>query len=134
PKLSARAGHSAIAELVERYGALRTSWGACYPNFGIHQSKAITELALRADPISQEILGRLLPQLERDEQERVAAASARFYQVARIADLLAILIFCASTMVAIAVAYSLSRHLTRGLGQLKQGAETIGAGNLEQMI
>ena len=75
-----------------------------------------------------------MPYLQREEQEHVTAASARFYHVARITNLLAILIFCASTLLAIAVAYSVSRHLTRGLRELKQGAETIGEGNLDQMI
>jgi methyl-accepting chemotaxis protein len=37
-------------------------------------------------------------------------------------------------IVAIGVAYGLSRLLMRGLSQLKQGAESIGAGNLEQAI
>jgi len=35
--------------LVEAYQALQSSWSAFYRNFGVHQSKAIAELAIHAD-------------------------------------------------------------------------------------
>jgi signal transduction histidine kinase/DNA-binding response OmpR family regulator len=133
-ELSDAAERAAVESLTKAYAELRASWSACYANFGVNQAKAITELAIHADPISQEVLHDLLPNLQGQEDERVRAASVRFYHVARITDLLTILIFCASTIVAIAVAYTLSRRLMRGLRDLKQGAESIGGGNLEQLI
>jgi len=76
----------------------------------------------------------MLPNLQHEEDERVRAAGAKFNSVARVTDLLTVLIFFASTIVAIAVSYSLSRYITQGLNLLKQGAATIGQGNLEQLI
>ena len=84
--------------------------------------------------MGQEVLQVLLPVLQQEEDKRVSAASARFYRVAQITDLLTILIFGATTLVAIAVAYGLSRRLMRGLSQLRLGAESIGGGNLDQLI
>jgi PAS domain S-box-containing protein len=132
--LSNAAERVSVDDLVIAANKLIASWTAFYENAGVNQSAAIAELAIRADPISQEVLRQILPKLEKEEEERVVAAGAGFYRVARITDLLTVLIFFASTMVAIAVAYSLSRHLTFGLRQLKQGAESIGGGNLEQLI
>jgi signal transduction histidine kinase len=113
---------------------LIASWRVYYGSFGTDPSKAITELAVRADPLSQTVLQQLLPQLQKDENLRVESASANFYEVARLTDRIIILIFLASTIVAVAVAYRVSRHLTRGLTQLEQGATAIGGGNLDQRI
>ena len=103
-KLSGPAERVPVAALDNAYAALRSSWSAGYASFGVRQSSAIAELAIHADPIGQDVLRRQLPQLQQDEQERVTAAGSRFYQVARITDLLSILIFFASTLVASAVA------------------------------
>ena len=113
---------------------LIASWRVYYASFGIDQSKAITELAIRADPLSQTVLQQLLPQLQKDENFRVETASAKFYSVARLTDRIIIVIFLASTIVAVAVAFGVSRHLTRGLSQLKRGATAIGGGDLDQRI
>ena len=125
---------AAVDGLARSYATLSASWISAFADLGVNHARAIAELAIHSDPIGQEVLQVLLPALQQEEDKRVNAASARFYRVARITDLLTILIFGASTLVAIAVAYSLSRRLMRGLSQLKQGAESIGGGNLDQLI
>jgi signal transduction histidine kinase/DNA-binding response OmpR family regulator len=133
-KLSDAAERAAVDGLAKAYTGLSASWSAAYANFGGNQAQAIAEVVIHADPISEKILRGLLPALQQEEDERVEAAGARFYRVARITDLLTILIFCSSTLAATAVAYSLSRRLTRGLSALTQGAESIGGGDLERCI
>ena len=133
-KLSDAAEHAAVDGLVKAYAGLSASWSAAYADFGGNQAQAIAEVAIHADPISEKILRGLLPELRRAEDERVEQAGARFYRLARIIDLLTIMIFCCSTLAAIAVAYSLSRRLTRGIHELTEGTESIGGGDLEQRI
>ena len=133
-RLSDTGEQTVVDRLAKAYAELGASWTTAFANLGVNQTRAIAELAIRADPISQEVLQALLPGLQREEDKRVTAAGDRFYRVARLTDLLTLLIFGASTMVAIGVAYSLSRRLMQGLSRLKQGAESIGAGNLEQVI
>jgi signal transduction histidine kinase/DNA-binding response OmpR family regulator/HPt (histidine-containing phosphotransfer) domain-containing protein len=112
---------------------LGRSWRIFYRNLGKNQARAITELALRADPLSEEVL-RQLPRLEEAERRRVEAARVRFYQVARLTDQITLLLFVISMLVAATLAYRLSRYLTHGLGELEQGAASIGAGNLSHQI
>ena len=132
--LSSATERASVDALLSEYAQLRKAWTAFYENFGVKHSVAISALVVHADPISEKVLGDLIPSLRQQEDERVKAAGLRFYSVAWLTDLLTILIFVASTIVAIAVSYSLSRHLTQGLSRLKEGAETIGQGNLEQLI
>jgi signal transduction histidine kinase len=125
---------AAVDGLAKSYSTLSASWTSAFADLGVNHTRAIAELAIHADPVGQNVLQELLPGLQQEEDKRVSAASGRFYRVARITDLLTILIFGASTLVAIAVAYGLSRRLMRGLSQLKQGAESIGGGNLDRLI
>jgi len=70
-----------VAALDNAYAALRSSWSAFYANFGLHQTRAIAELAIHADPIAQEVFRRLLPQLQKEEEHvspRPARASIRW--------------------------------------------------------
>ncbi len=113
---------------------LMVSWRVYYTSFGVDQSKAITELAIRADPLSQTVLQQLLPQLQKDEKLRVETASVNFYAVARLTDRIIIVIFLASSILAVAVAFGVSRHLALGLSRLKRGAAAIGGGDLDQRI
>src|SRR3989454_8334010 len=116
------------------YQKLSTSWRIFNENFGINQTKAITELAVRAEPLTQEVLQTRLPQLQSDENARVEAASVNFYQVARLTDRIAIIIFGISAAVAVGVAVIVSEQLTRGLRHLKVGASLIGSGDFGYRI
>jgi class 3 adenylate cyclase len=123
-----------VQSLEEAYRALSASWGIFYENFGIDSPKAVMELAMRADPLSQTVLHQLVPQLQENEKSSVEAASANFYDAAKLTDRMTILIFTISTIVAIFVAYLVSRHLSRGLGELKRGTALIGSGDLVHRI
>ncbi len=133
-ELSSAAESGSASRLAADYLKLRTSWSSAYANFGVNQTQAVAELAMHADPIAAEILQTRLPDLRLQEDERARAAGARFYRVRTITDLLTMLIFCVSLLLAAAVAYRLSLRLMRGLGSLQRGTESIGGGNLEQLI
>jgi signal transduction histidine kinase len=125
---------SNIDSFAAAYKNLENSWRTVYGNFGINQTKAITELAVTAEPLAQEILQKRLPELQAAENRRVDAATANFYEVARLTDRTAILIFVVSAVVAVGVALLVSGQLTRGLLRLKAGTASIGSGNLEHQI
>jgi len=116
------------------YGELSKSWLIFYENFGVHNATAITELGLRGDPLSEELLKRMLPRLQQTEDRRVEEASQNFYSVAQVADRIIAGLFLISGIVAAVIAYFLSRYLTRALGDLKLGAAMIGSGNFDHRI
>lgn len=118
----------------DAYKKLAASWRIFYENFGTDQKKAITELAVRAEPLTQEVIGKRLPQLQSDENGRVEAASANYYQVAELTDRTTVLIFTVSAILSIVVALTMSRQLTRGLLRLEAGAASIGSGKLDERI
>src|SRR5262249_8708890 len=132
--LSGQENHAGIDAFAAAYAELSASWRIYYDNLGIDQTKAITELAVRAEPLAQKVLKEDLPRLQNDEKVRVDRASVNFYQVARLTDRTTILIFAMSAAVALAVALLVSRQLTLGFVRLTQGTGSIGSGNLHERI
>jgi class 3 adenylate cyclase len=118
----------------KEYDTLAASWMVFYENFGIRYAKAITELAVRGDPISQHVLQQTVPQLLDAEKRRVETTSASFYSVGQWADRLTAVIFLFSGVLGGVIAVRLSRHLDRGLSDLKAGADLIGSGTLDHQI
>src|ERR1700680_3342129 len=94
------AEQTAVDGLAKSYATLSASWTSAFADLGVNHTRAIAELAIHADPIGQEVLQVLLPGLQQEEDKRVSAASARFYRVAHITDLLRILTFGACVVVA----------------------------------
>src|SRR6185436_1034567 len=90
---------------------LRASWLRAYESFGVDNERAIAELSLRADPLSTEVLKRLLPQWEREESRRVQRASLELRRVAELTDQVEMLFFVLSTLVVTLVATGVSRFL-----------------------
>jgi len=123
-----------IQAFEDSYTKLAASWRRFHESFATDLTKAITELAVRAEPLTEEVIEKWLPRLQNDETARVEAASANFYRVARLTDRITILIFALSTVVAVGVAIVTSGQLTRGLHRLKAGAASIGIGNLGERI
>lgn len=117
----------------EVYQKLSFSWRIFYDNFGVNHTRAITELAINADPLSQREAQKLV-MLQNEEKKRVEAANVQFYEVARLTDRMTILIFSFSTLVSIGIAFWVSRYLARGCSELKRGAKLIGEGNLGHNI
>jgi PAS domain S-box-containing protein len=132
-ELSTLEGRPKLEALSEVYQNLASEWLTVYENFGVHHSKAIAELVVHADPLSENLLLQLL-QLQHDEDARLKAANAEFYSLARLVDRLAVLIFFTSTILGIALAYFVSHHLTRALTELSTKAALIGSGRLDQRI
>jgi len=116
------------------FDTLGSSWIAFYQNFGLNYSVAITELALRGDPLSQLLLQQRVPQLIEAEKRRVKETSATYYSVETLADRLAIFIFLASGVISIFVAVRLTKHVARGLNDLHTGADMVGKGHYEYQI
>lgn len=127
-------GRKKLDSLEKAYQELSASWRIYYENYGANQAKAVTELAMHSEPLSQRVIHELVPQLEEDESQRVEVASDNFYRVARLTGRIALLIFTSSIFLAIAVAFLVSRHLALGLSKLKRGAALIGGGDLTQRI
>ena len=90
---------------------LRASWLRVYESFGVDNERAIAELSLRADPLSTEVLKRLLPQWGREESRRVQQASLELRQVSELTDQVQILFFVLSTLGVTLVATRVSRFL-----------------------
>jgi signal transduction histidine kinase len=113
---------------------LSNSWRIVYSNVGVDQSKAITELAVLAEPLSREVIQTRLPQLQQMEKSGVAEAASDFYRTSGLIDQITISIVCISILIGIAVAYSVSHYLTGGLDELSRGAALIGAGDFTHPI
>lgn len=90
---------------------LDASWRRAYASFGVDNERAITELSLRADPLSGALRTRLLPRWEREERQRVQEASLDLRGVSDRTDQVEILCFVLSTLVVTLVATKVSRFL-----------------------
>lgn len=122
-----------ISDLDRTYAQLADAWRNFYQYLGAAQGPALAEL-VRADPLSQRLLIDTLPHLQADQQTRVREAEADSTRVAALTDRLSLAIFVLSTLVAVVVAFLVSRHLTRGLSELRQGAAVIGGMALDHRI
>ena len=133
-RLSDPMDRSRADSLRKDYQELKSSWQVSYKNFGVNQSKAILELAITGDPLSQRVINQTLPQLQEDEEHRMEAASANFNQVGSLTAQITIIILVASIGVAMLVAYRVSNYLAAGLSELRVGTSLIGQGQLEHRI
>lgn len=122
-----------IGDLDRTYAQLGDAWKNFYQYFGVAQGLALAQL-VRADPLSQRLLIDTLPRLQEGQQTRVREAEANSTRVAALTDRLSLGIFLLSTLVAVVVAFLVSRHLTRGLSELKEGAAVIGGMTLDHRI
>ncbi|OFW05415.1 MAG: hypothetical protein A3G20_08915 [Acidobacteria bacterium RIFCSPLOWO2_12_FULL_59_11] len=123
-----------IESLRNDYQDLKSSWQVFFQNFGVNQSKAILELATKGDPLSQQVINQMLPQLQEDEKRRMDAAISNFNRVGNLTWQITIVILVASIGVAMLVAYRVSRYLAGGLNELRAGTALIGQGQLEHRI
>src|SRR5436190_10883841 len=133
-QLSDPSGKAAADELHDSFLQLAASWRTFYSNVGVNEIKAITELATKADPLSQRVIQQLVPRLQEEERRRVDASSKTYYDLAQLTNRMTLGIFGISIIVAIAIALLTSRYLSQGLRELKRGAGLIGSGTLEHRI
>ncbi len=123
-----------IAEFGKQFHELGVSWGVFYDNFGVHDPKAVMELAMHADPLSQHLLTEVLPEILANDRARTTEASARFFADSAFVQRLALGIFAFSTTVGMIVGWAVLASLVRGLKRLKEGAEEIGQTRLDFRI
>ncbi len=127
-------GEGTVDQFNKSARELIASWRVFYANFGRDQARAITEMVVHAEPLSQQVLQQLLPKVLHFEEKEVQAASATYYDMAKFTGRATIVIFLISGLVSGVLAMLSSRHITRGLGSLKSGADELGAGNLDAYI
>jgi signal transduction histidine kinase len=113
---------------------LAASWRVFYDNFGVNQTKAVTELAIRAEPLSGHVLQELMPRVQTEENQRAETAGANFRAASRISDQITFSIFLVSTIVALVATWLIARDVSVGLTALKAGAAAVGAGDLNHRI
>jgi signal transduction histidine kinase len=123
-----------IVEFERTSRELAASWRLFYDNFGVHQTKAIAELAIRGDPLSRRVIEELMPRVQAEENRRAESASENFRAASRIGDQITFSIFIISTIAALIVAWLIARDVARGLTALKAGAAAVGAGELGYRI
>ncbi|MEX2264614.1 MAG: adenylate/guanylate cyclase domain-containing protein [Bryobacteraceae bacterium] len=123
-----------VAEFAAAFEQLSSSWQIFYENFGVNHSKAILELAVTADPLSQKVVQQMLPALAEDDRQHTEATSGRFFSDAELNQRITIMLFAMSTLVGIAIAFHVLRYLVAGLRKLKEGASDIGELRLDHRI
>ena len=123
-----------VQQFQDSFHQLASSWKIFYDNFGINQTKAITEIAIRGDPLSREISERILPRVQAEENRRAESASLNFREASRISDEITFSIFIVSTLVGLTVTWFIARDVALGLTALKSGAAALGKGNLDYRI
>lgn len=120
--------------LQNTYEQLARSWKVYYLNFGVNPDVAIVELAVRGDPLSEQVLKNLLPHLQEAEQQRVSQAKADFSKLSRLLGQVTVIIFLSSLLVAVIIAVGVSRDLVRSIGDLILGTSNLSIGNLDHRI
>jgi class 3 adenylate cyclase len=123
-----------VAEFARLFHELGESWTIFYENLGVRQTTAVIELATHADPLSQRLIGELLPQIATAERERSTVAGQKFFADAALGQRLALALFAFSTTVGMVVGWLILANIMRGLNRLKAGAAEIGKTNLNYRI
>ena len=123
-----------IAEFAKLFHELGQSWVIFYENLGVHHTKAVTELAVHAEPLGQRLLGEMLPGILATDRARTTAASQRFFADSAFVQRLALGIFAFSTTVGMIVGWVVLASIVRGLKRLKEGAGEIGQTRLDFRI
>jgi signal transduction histidine kinase/DNA-binding response OmpR family regulator len=113
---------------------LTGSWRIFYANIGHDQTKAITEMLMRAEPLGRTVLDQLLPKVLHYEEKDVQNASTVYYEAASFTRRMTLGLFVLSGLVGLVLALTSSRHITKGLKKLKRGADQLGSGDLDAYI
>jgi signal transduction histidine kinase len=122
------------SDFEDSFTKLSQSWRVFFENFGVNQTKAIEELAVRSEPLSHHVIEELLPKLQSEENQRAETAGENFRRAARISDQITFGIFVVSSAVALVLGFLVSRQMTGGLTALKAGAVALGRGELGHRI
>lgn len=123
-----------VQQLQNAFEPLARSWKVYYDNFGVNPNLAVVELALRADPLSEQVLKNLVPHLQEAEQQRVNQAKADFSKVAYFTDRVTVIIFLSSLLLAGTIAVRVLRHLVGAINELILGTSVVSIGLLDHRI
>lgn len=123
-----------LADFETTYEKLAHSWQAYYQNFGVHPNIAVVELAVRADPLSEDVLKHYVPHTQEMESQRVTDAKAEFWKVTGITDRVTVVIFLVSLLLAVTIAVRVLRHLVRAISDLILGTSVLSIGLLDHRI
>lgn len=123
-----------VSVLAARFHDLSSSWVVFYQNFGVSASTAIKELAIRGDPLSQQVIQQMLPDLEAADRARAESVAASFFNDSEMSQRTNLAFFAISTVIAMLVGWLVLRYLVNGLNKLKAGAEEVGRTNLDFRI
>jgi class 3 adenylate cyclase/HAMP domain-containing protein len=111
----------AVTNLEQTYGELADTWRTFSENLGVEQRGALAAQS-RAEPLSRGILVDILPELQRQQAERVRQAEAELASVTRLTERVTFTMFGIAMVLAAAVAYLVPRYFTTHLSELKLGA------------
>src|SRR5262249_1364295 len=115
------------------YQELGKNWKQWLEYLGSEQSFAVA-FQIKAEPLGQRVLTKILPELQEQQTRSVAEAQARFTSRALWTKQVGLAHFFFSMLVSAAVAYVLARHITTRLADLKEGATAVAAMNLGHRI
>jgi serine phosphatase RsbU (regulator of sigma subunit) len=122
-----------IGTLEESFGQVTELWKKFYEYLGVEQAWSVAALA-RSDPLTQRLLGDIVPRLEQRANRAAAIARADFEAVSARTRAVTLLIFLVSVTVGIIVASRVSTYLVGRLADLGRGADLIGEANLQHRI
>ncbi len=131
--ISEAADQAAMRELEQTYSQLAEAWRGFYGTLGLDPGRALG-FQVQAEPLGRRVAIQLLPALQAQQARRVEEAEAEFEAVARLTQRVSLAIFGGSMLIAVGVAWLLSRYISNRLGDLKLGAAMIGSMNLDHRI
>ena len=108
-------------------------WKKFLEYLGVEPTWSVAALA-RSDPLTQRLLGEIVPRLELQGNRSAVIARADFEAVSARTRAVTLIIFFASVTIGIVVALRLSRYLVVRLADLGRGADLIGEVNLQHRI
>lgn len=123
-----------VARFEELFGRLWVSWRSVLASYGVRHEQALAELAVRSEPLSEQVFRELLPGLEASGTRRVQESRVEYRRVDTLTNRLTMLCFALSIAVAFGVALGLSRRLRSGFGALETGTIALGRGDLHHRI
>lgn len=89
-----------VDELASSYDKLAQSWKNFYQYVGAQQAKAIAELAVRGDPLTELVVTQLVPSVQRRANEQATAAKNAFHDTSQRTDQFAFVVFIISLVAA----------------------------------
>jgi class 3 adenylate cyclase/HAMP domain-containing protein len=131
--LSDPTDQAGVKELAQTFGELAEAWRRFYDYLGVEPGWALA-FQVKAEPLGRRVVIQLLPTLRTQQAQRVFEAEQQFGEVTRLTQRVSLGIFGGSMLLAVAIAWELSRYLQTRLGELKTGASMIGLMNLDHRI